>query len=143
VTNENRDDAPSIENQQTITAWGLVTFGRHPAMGMASRMNVEVAELLEKLAGPDPQLRRLVLQQIELAEAISKRHHWLQDQGDERADAVTDVPGALEECYDVGIVLDQVASILKGNMVIGKTEKMRVNRARTWSRLPGGRHQHD
>lgn len=136
-------EAPMVETQATITEWGRQTFGLHPAMGMASRANVEMAELLEKLAGPDPTLRKLVLQQVELAEAISRRHHWLQDQGDERADAVGDVQGALEECFDVGIVMDQVVSILGGDMVAGKTAKMRVNRNRTWSRLPSGRHQHD
>lgn len=136
-------ETPNPETQATITQWGLETFGRHPPMGMATRANVEMAELLEKLAGPDPALRKLVLQQVELAEAISQRHHWLVDQNDERADAVKDVPGALDECYDVGIVMDQVVSCLKGDMVAGKTAKMRVNRKRTWSRLPSGRHQHD
>lgn len=135
-------DTPLVETQATIAEWGRQTFGRHPAMGMATRCNVEMAELLEKLAGPDPELRRLVLRQIELAEAISARHHALVDAGDPMADAVRDVTGALDECYDVGIVIDQVVDSLGGDMVGGKTRKMRVNRGRTWKRLPSGRHQH-
>lgn len=131
------------ENQDTITDWGRQTFGEHPPMGMAARMNVEVAELMEKLAGSDPQLRRLVKEQIALAERISERHHWLQARGDERADEVEDVEGAAEECADVFIVLAQVASCLGGSLQVAVDQKMGVNRRRTWSRTPGGRHQHD
>lgn len=136
-------DLPAPETQQTITDWVVQTFGQNGPMGRACRMNVEVAELMEKLAGTDPHLRRLVKEQVALAERISERHHWLQAQGDERADQVDDVEGAAEECADVFIILVQVASALGGSLQVAVDQKMGVNRRRTWSRTPGGRHQHD
>lgn len=132
----------TTETQETITIWGLATFGVNPAMGMASRMNVEVAELLEKCAGPDQHLQDLCKAAVRLAEAISARQHELEAQGGVAYDQPYDVEGALDECADVHIVLTQVASILGGDLQDRVDAKMKINRARTWKKVEGGRHQH-
>lgn len=136
-----------IETQNTITRWGEQTFGdHHDALGMATRMNVEAAELLLELAGPNVHLRNLLQANVTMAEEISRVHHALLDQGFTDLCAPTDKAAA--ECADIFIVLVQVASKL-GAQLLGTRwsrgevdRKMKVNRARKWARLPSGRHQH-
>lgn len=137
-----------LETQQSITAWGSRTFGdHHDALGMATRMNLEVAELFLELAGPNVELRNLLQANVTMAEAISAKHHALLDQG--FTDLCAPTPKAGAECADIAIVLAQVASklgvMLWGSWRRGRGEvdrKMDVNRKRSWARLPSGRHQH-
>ena len=79
---------------------------------VALRMNLEVAELLSIAA-----LHR---------EPVSPEEHRL----------------IAEELADVEIMLRQVAEMCGVNLQNAVNWKMRINRQRAWTRLPGGRHQH-
>lgn len=107
--------------QESIARWGRETFGHGdlpaPAMPIAARMNVEVAELLNGLAAlqllpPDAPERAAILDNL-------------------RA-----------ECADVGIMLVQVADALEGDLEAEMIAKMEINRARTWGRTASGKVQH-
>lgn len=129
------------ETQMTVTEWGTETFGHgHDAMGMAVRMNIEVAELLAELVGDNPELQDLVQSNIAASEALSKAYHAIpEDDPDARC---LPSPRAASECADVLIVLWQVASRVGAMLVDEVNKKMAINRARQWKKLDSGRHQH-
>lgn len=128
------------ENQETIDEWGRTTFGLHHALTHATRMNIEVAELLSQLgtaSSEDLVLDRLLRLNIEVAELLSQRANLLQD---ENRLTTPQVDG--KECADVLVVLYQVAAALGADLHAEVDAKMQVNRARTWSKTEDGRYQH-
>lgn len=127
------------ENQSTISAWGRATFDdNEDAMQIASRMNIEVAELLEKVAGNDPQLQAMIHTAQSVAEAINCRVNQLA-RGVGRCNPDE---GAPAEAADVSIMLQQVADRLNVWLDNEVNAKMRINRARDWRKLSSGRFQH-
>lgn len=105
--------APREETQETITVWALETFGGRSPLLTATRMNCEVAELIDLLA------------QIEADPNNMKLQHQ--------------VAG---ELADVEIILRQVAQRCCVNLQAAVNVKMGINRRRKWEKLPSGRHQH-
>lgn len=127
------------ETQRSICNWGTETFGvSGSALGTATRMNVEVAELLADLGGVvDPLLDDLLRCNNALAEAISNRANALEREG-----LLPDRTPNGKECADVQIILFQVAERCGLKLTEETDRKMAVNRARTWRLLPTGRFQH-
>lgn len=131
------------ETQRSITQWGRQTFGSDKsALEIAARMQLEMVELLQRLAEDQDDLPlALVLSQLrEVAQRVNSRVNQLVDTGAELA--CLDAPSALEECADIDIMLLQVVSCLGGNALDERTKKMKVNRGRTWSRGRDGVVQH-
>ena len=136
------------ESQKTIAAWGRETFGETHPLVVAARMQVEVAELLELLAqrsGSSNVVR--VVESLRLSsEALSELVLKHQAEGLLSSVGAAE-PGfraaVEEECADVNIMLLQVAEAIGGHLDPAVDSKMAINRRRTWSRLPSGRHQHD
>jgi hypothetical protein len=132
---------PFRENQTTIDAWARETFGFHPPLVIASRMNVEVAELMQQLgeaSAQDEELSGLLQQLVDLSEQISIRVHELDDR-----ELVNPSPHVdASECADVAIVLVQVAEGLGTQLSEAVDEKMEINRRRTWGKTAAGRFQH-
>lgn len=127
------------ETQRSICDWGLETFGvSGSALTTATRMNVEVAELLTDLGGVvDPLLDDLLRANNALAEAISNRANALEREG-----LLPDRSPNGKECCDVQVILYQVAERCGLKLAEETDRKMAINRARTWRRLPTGRFQH-
>jgi hypothetical protein len=126
------------ETQQSICRWGVDTFGVGSALATATRMNVEVAELLSDLGGHQDQLLSdLLTANNSIAEALSNRANWLEGQG-----LLADRTPNGKECADIQVVLYQVAE--RCNVILHEAtdEKMAVNRARQWKLTRGGRFQH-
>ena len=131
-----------METQQTISEWGRATFGRSSALSVATRMNIEVAELLLALAeldrDQDTTFKELLRANAQIAEAVNayRNQHHLNDHPElDRTDARV-------ECADVAIMLDQVMDALGGDLVTEKTAKMAVVRRRVWAQTENGKHQH-
>ena len=130
-----------METQQTISEWGRATFGPSSALAIATRMNVEVAELIEALAAEAakdcPPMRELIQTNLRMAEALNayRNHFNLVDHPNDNAKGRV-------ECADVGIMLDQVMDALGGDLVTEKTAKMAVVRRRVWARTENGKYQH-
>lgn len=105
-----------METQRSITEWAEQTFGpSHPAV-IASRMNVEVAELVSGLST----VARLEVSDIDPNTLDALR----------------------EECADVGVMLFQVCEKLGVDLQTAINYKMAVNRSRSWAKTPSGHYQH-
>lgn len=107
-----------METQQTISTWGRETFGKNKPLALATRMNVEVAELVNALNN--------------LQEA--KNRPW--------AIRKAMASAALMECADVYIMLAQVAQALGGDLSKYVDLKMEINRRRQWVQTATGKMQH-
>lgn len=105
------------ELQRSISNWGRETFGPVPPRAIATRMNVEVAELLVCL------------------DSLSE----LPPNGPDHEDARR---AAGMECADVLIMLVQVAEGLGIPLETYVAQKMSVNRRRKWAKNPSGMMQH-
>lgn len=101
------------ETQQTISLWGLETFGPRPTYAIAARANVEMAELVSGLAETPT---------VEIPEDIRR--------------------ALLAECADVLIMLYQVADRLGGDLHEQVDAKMAICRRRLWGRTATGKAQH-
>lgn len=139
--NDRDDGATPLETPESITHWGVTTFGPNPALVLALRMNVEMAELLAELMNSYPKLEKGPLGQLLTA------NEWLANSMNALSSTVpragTEVnEEARWECADVGIMLDQVSHLLGGRPAEDKTEKMRLNRQRRWARDAHGKMQH-
>lgn len=138
------------ETQTTIMDWGDKTFDDNgTALMLATRMNVEVAELLQHLIHGNPYLERMARMNSEMAEALSslvlKGGNWNNPM--ERPAHLLPITDeakakAAGECADNLIVLYQVASRLGVDLHDEVDKKMARNRARTWKKTEGGRYQH-
>lgn len=111
------------ENQRTISDWGNQTFGPNSPLAIATRMNVEVAELLNCLQNLQETEGRVITQN-RLDEICAMRKE------------------AGRECADVYIMLVQIADALGIDLHEQSDEKMAVNRNRTWERTATGKMQH-
>lgn len=128
----------SSETQQSIFSWSEETFGSSSALATATRMNVEVAELLSDLGGhQDLILSQLLAANNAIAEALSIRANYLEARG-----LLADRTPNGKECADVQVILYQVAERCNIKLSKETDEKMLVNRARSWKRNSGGRFQH-
>jgi len=126
------------EDQKSIFNWSEQTFGPNSALATATRMNIEVAELLSDLGGhQDVLLSQLLFANNAIAEALSVRANYLQAEG-----LISDRTPNGKECADVLVILFQVAERCGIDLRASTNEKMRVNRARTWKLTLGGRFQH-
>lgn len=104
------------ETQETITEWAETTFGpNHPAV-IASRMSVEVAELVSGLST----VAHLPVEDID-PETLQALHL---------------------EIGDVEVMLRQVAEKLQVDIDTVVDYKMSVNRNRNWGRTASGHFQH-
>lgn len=104
------------ENQETITAWAEGAFGpSHPAI-IASRMSVEVAELVSGLS---------LVAHLRVEDIDPETVHALQ-----------------EEVADVNVMLSQVAEMLQVDIGAVTDYKMSINRKRSWGRTASGHFQH-
>lgn len=129
------------ETQDTITRWGVATFGPCSALEIAARTNLEMHELLERLAHavPDDYLDTLLGEQKRLAREINARVNALSRSGAlSDVHRRTDTKGAADECADVAIMLMQVSSALGEYLYEHVVQKMRVNRQRTWAAAEDG-----
>lgn len=106
-----------METQQTITAWGVATFGPNKPLAIATRANVEMSELLNALSNlaetTDPEL----YEQRRIACGV--------------------------ECADVVIMVMQVSELLGADLLSEINKKMAINRRRKWITLPSGQRQHE
>lgn len=106
--------------QQSIAQWGRETFGtpgvEPPTQKIATRMNVETAELLLALA--------------ELRDLPPGLDHEVQKEA------------CADECADVFIMLMQVADGLNIDLGDRVGRKMEINRRRVWGRTSSGKVQH-
>lgn len=139
--NDRDEGSGPLETPESITHWGVSTFGPSPALVIALRMNVEMAELLAELMNSYPELEKGPLGQLLTA------NEWLANSMNALSSTVprggTEVnEEARWECADVGIMLDQVTHLLGGRPAEDKTEKMRLNRKRRWARDAHGKTQH-
>lgn len=126
------------ETQQSINDWSVETFGLSSALTTATRMNVEVAELLSDLGGhQDVLLSQLLAANNAIAEALSIRANYLEANG-----LLADRTPNGKECPDVAVILFQVAARCGVDLLPAVDEKMRINRARNWKLTAGGRYQH-
>lgn len=136
-----------METQRTISSWAQDTFGEVGAVAVATRMNVEVAELqlaLVVLAGLSEghPLYDALKKNLDVANSIAGMAASLDlEFVVERcnAEAFLDARG---ECADVLVMLYQVASLLGGDLHRLTDAKMSRNRKRTWGRAPNGTMQH-
>lgn len=123
-----RTDYP--ETQASIYEWGQATFGQPSALSIMSRFLVEVAELNDLLVRRSEIFHRLDVTgsraEVDRLEAEGR--------GVERK--------LREELADAEVVLRQVAEACRVDLEAELQAKMKVNRARKWERLPGGRFQH-
>lgn len=103
--------------QKDTAAWGQETFGLPKPMELATRMNVEVAELLSGLSNL-PATAPGSLDHTELLVSLA------------------------DECADIGIVLVQVANRLGFDLMTEMVRKMGVNRKRVWAKKSNGQFQH-
>lgn len=132
------------ETQRTISDWGNQTFqGPHPALVMALRMNVEVAELLTELVALYPTLEHsplalLIHANSATAEALNALHGTVP--GHPTAGHPTG--RAKGECADIAIMNFQVIDSLAGVLTEEVDRKMAINRHRIWGRTASGKMQH-
>lgn len=139
----------STETQRTISDWGLETFGPRSALDVATRMNIEVVELLCKLQEAtiqDEELEALLREHGKAAERICSRANELLEKWGDAMRAPfypKHLPGVHSEIADVLVVLHQVAT-LSGLWDIHDAvdRKMVINRRRAWAKTPAGRFQH-
>lgn len=107
--------------QQSIAQWGRETFGHPgevpPPLPIATRMNVEVAELLNGLA------------ELDKVPLLTREHETM-------------TASVAAECADVAIMLVQVADALGVDLEEEIAAKMQINRARAWARGANGKVQH-
>lgn len=135
---EKTEVAVSHETQKSIFNWSEQTFGPNSALATATRMNVEVAELLSDLGGhQDLLLSQLLTANNAIAEALSMRANYLQAEG-----LISDRTPNGKECADVQVILFQVAERCGIDLQSSTDAKMAVNRGRTWKLTAGGRFQH-
>lgn len=127
-----------LETQKSIFEWSEQTFGPNSALATATRMNIEVAELLSDLgADQDAQLSQLLVANNAIAEALSVRANYLQSRG-----RISNCNPNGKECADVQVILLQVAERCGIDLQSATDAKMAVNRDRTWKLTAGGRYQH-
>lgn len=134
----------AFETQRTIADWGIRTFnGPHPALVMALRMNVEVAELLTELVALYPTLEHsplalLIHANSATAEALNAMHETVPG----HPSAGYPTGKAKGECADIAIMNCQVIDSLHGVLTDEVDAKMAINRHRVWGRTASGKMQH-
>lgn len=136
-----------MENQNTVANWALATFGRAPLLAVATRMNVEMAELLTALvehAGlpSDDPLRLSLERNVAVALQLAQLASGVKDFGDDYGQSELTRQEAAGECADVFVMLLQVADRLGVELQERMEEKMAINRDRTWAKNAQGLTQH-
>lgn len=132
------------ETQNSVAQWGRDTFGLTPVLRIATRMNIEMAELLLALAdynglSADDPLRLSLDRNLAQARQIAQ----LTGRTEGLVDPAQFYNGAAAlECADVLVMLLQVADALDSDLWAQMEHKMSVNRGRKWAKDEHGLSQH-